>query len=175
MRHSIKIIDNKFQNLNILPKSNNSSTASTSSFDWWWEIGIVAWSQFCEHTRFWTMRWDSELRNGSTIQPPVLNADSNETMETGIASTSLATLDNTWYLLQLSLHHSNISKFTSFLPSQFSAKYFLTSLRQPTNCSTCKKRSYHKWTITYGSLASLSNSVLSFPLCFCTFGEWIEE
>ena len=132
MRHSIKLIDNKFQNLNILPKSSNSSSnASTSSLDWWWEIGTMAWSQFCEHTKFWTMRGDSELRNGSTMWPPMLNADSDATVETSTASTSLATLDNTWYQLQLSLHYSNISKFTSFLPSQFSAKYFSTSLLQP--------------------------------------------
>ena len=77
------------------------------------------------------MRGDSELRNGLTMRPPVLNADLDATVETGTTSTSLATLDNTRYLLQLSLHHSYISKFTSFLPSQFSTKYFSISLLQP--------------------------------------------
>ena len=165
MRHSIQIIDNKFQNLNILPKScNSSSNASTSSLYWRWEIGTMAWSQFCEHTRFKTMRGESELRNGSTVRPPVLNADLDSTVKTGTASTSLATLDNTWYLLQLSFHHPNISKLTSFLPSQFSAKYFSRSSLQPINCLTCKKCSYHEWTITYGSLASLP--ILSFHSYF---------
>ena len=77
------------------------------------------------------MRGDSEFQNGSTMWPLVLNADLDATVEIGTTSTSLATLDNTWYLLQLSLHHSNISKFTSFLPSQFSTKYFSISLLQP--------------------------------------------
>ena len=98
-----------FQNLNILPKSwNSSSNASTSSLDWRWEIGTLAWSQFCAHTRFWTMRGERELRNGSTMRLPVLNADSDARVETSIASTSLATLDNSGYLLEL-----------SFLPPQY--------------------------------------------------------
>ena len=41
------------------------------------------------------MRGESELQNGLTMRPPVLNADSNATMETDTTSTSLATLDNT--------------------------------------------------------------------------------
>ena len=63
------------------------------------------------------MRGDSELRNASQMWPLVLSADSDATVETSTAITSLATLDNTWYLLQLSLHYSNISKFTFFLLS----------------------------------------------------------
>ena len=46
------------------------------------------------------MKGDSELRNGLTMQPLVLNANSDATVETGTASTSLVTLDNTWYQLQ---------------------------------------------------------------------------
>ena len=38
------------------------------------------------------MRGDSALQNGSTIQPPVLNADSDATVETVTAS---------WVLLQV--------------------------------------------------------------------------
>ena len=52
-----------------------------------------------EHTGFWTMRVESELQNGSTMWPLVLNADLDAIEEIGIASISLATLDNTWYLL----------------------------------------------------------------------------
>ena len=41
------------------------------------------------------MSRDSELRNGSSMRPPILNADSEATVETGIAKTSRAILDNT--------------------------------------------------------------------------------
>ena len=41
------------------------------------------------------MRGESELQNGSTMHPLVLNADSDATMETDATNTSLATLDNT--------------------------------------------------------------------------------
>ena len=165
-----------FQNLNILPKSwNSSSNASTSSLDWRWEIGTLAWSQFCAHTRFWTMRGERELRNGSTMRLPVLNADSDARVETSIASTSLATLDNSGYLLELSFLPPQYLKFTSLLLSQFLAKYFSTSLLQPTDCSTSKKSLYQEWTITYGSLASPNICVLSLPLGSCTFGELTKQ
>ena len=90
------------------------------------------------------MRGERELQNGSTMRLPVLNADSDGTVETGTASTSLATVDNIGYLLELSFHHPNTSKFTSPLPSQFSAKYLSTSLLQPTDCSASKKSSYQE-------------------------------
>ena len=135
----------------------------------------MAWSLFCAHTRFWTVRGEREFRNGLTMRPPVLNVDSNAIVKIDTTSTFLATLGNTWYLLELSFHHSNISKFTSFLPSLFSTKYFSTSLIQPADYSVSKKRSYREWTITYGSLASPSIYVLSLLLGSCTFGEWIEE
>ena len=158
-----------------MPRSWNSSNASTTSIDWQYEIGTMAWSQFCGHIRFWTMKGVSELWNGSTMCPLVLNADSDATMEIGTANTLLATLDNTWYLLELPFHHSNISKFTSFLALQCSSKYLTTSLLQPIDCLASKKRSYQEWTITYGSLASPLVYVLSLLLDSCTFGEWIEE
>ena len=41
------------------------------------------------------MSGESELRNGSGMRPPVLNADSEATVDTGAASTSLANLDST--------------------------------------------------------------------------------
>ena len=45
------------------------------------------------------MKVESELQNGSTMWPLVLNANLDAIEEIGIASMSLATLDNTWYLL----------------------------------------------------------------------------
>ena len=138
--------------LNILPKSwNSSSKASTSSFDLRKEIGTWACSQFWAQTRFWTMRGENELRNGSSVRPLVLNTDSEATVETGTTSTSLAILDRTWYLSELAFHHPKISNFTSFLLSQFSAKYFSISLLHPTDFSTFKKRSHQELIITYGS------------------------
>ncbi len=41
------------------------------------------------------MSGDSELQNGSSMRPPVLNADSEATVEIGTAKTSRAILDNT--------------------------------------------------------------------------------
>ena len=41
------------------------------------------------------MRGESELQNGSSMRPPVLNADSEVTVETSTASTSLAILNST--------------------------------------------------------------------------------
>ena len=48
----------------------------------------------------------SELRNGFSIHPPVLNADSEATVETGIANTSRASRDSILYLLVLYFHQA---------------------------------------------------------------------
>ena len=50
-------------------------------------------SQFCEHIKASIVFGCNELQNGSRIRPPVLNADSEATIDTGIANTSLATCD----------------------------------------------------------------------------------
>ncbi|KAM4131586.1 hypothetical protein ACJW30_01G186300 [Castanea mollissima] len=120
------------------------------------------------------MRGESELVNGSSMCPSVLNADSKAIVVTGTASTSLAILDSTWYLSGLAFHHPKISNFTSLLLSQFSAKYLSISLLHPTDFSASKNRSYHELTIAYGSLpliVSPSMCVLSFSLGTTTFGE----
>ena len=139
----IEINSQKVWKLNILPKSWNScSNASTLSFYLQKEIGIKAWNQFWTQTRFWIMRGESELRNRSSMWPPVLIADSEITVEISTASTSLAILNSTWYLFELAFHHPNISNFTSLLLSQFSTKYLSISLLNPIDCLASKKCSY---------------------------------
>ena len=174
MRHSIQLIDNKFQNLKyylsqVTPPQCLYVIPWLVVRNWNCSLKPISWTykDLNHERREWTLKWINNATSGAKCWLRCNNGNRY--------NTSLATLDNTWYLLQLSLHHPNISKFASFLPSQFSAKNFISSLLQPTNCSTCKKCSYREWTITYGSLASLSNSVLSLLLCSCTFGEWIEE
>ncbi|KAM4105199.1 hypothetical protein ACJW30_06G214400 [Castanea mollissima] len=108
------------------------------------------------------------------MRPSVLNDDSEATVETGIASTSLFILDSTWYLSELAFHHPKISNFTSLLLSQFSAKYLSISLLHPTDFSASKNCSYRELTIAYGSLppiVSPSMCVLSFSLGTTPFGE----
>ena len=92
--------------VNLLPKSwNSSSKASNSSFDLRKKIGTKAWSQSCAQTRFWTMSGESELRNGSSMRPPILNTDSEAIVETGIANTSHMDLYNQLtHLLCVSFH-----------------------------------------------------------------------
>ena len=127
MSHLITLNRQEVWKLNILPKSwNSSSKASISSFDLRKEIGTWAYSQFWAQTRFWTMRGESELRNGSSMCPLVLNAYLEATIETGTASTSLAILDSTWYLFELAFHHPKILNFTSILLSQFLPNIFLS-------------------------------------------------
>ena len=144
------------------------------------EIGTKAWSQSRAQTRCWTISGESELRNGSSVYPPVLNADSEATVETGTASTSLANLDNTWYLFELAFHHPNISNCISpLLLSQFSAKYLSISLVHSMDCSTSKNYSNLELTITYGSLQPIDSRfmcVLSLPLATCTLDEstWVK-
>ena len=132
MTHLITFNRQEVWKLNTLVKSwNSSSKASILSFDLQKEIGTWACSQFWAQTRFWTMRGERELRNGSSMHLPVLNANSEATIETGTANTTLAILDSTWYLFELAFHHPKISNFTSLLLSQFLAKYFSISLLHP--------------------------------------------
>ncbi|KAF5951936.1 hypothetical protein HYC85_009880 [Camellia sinensis] len=72
-------------------------------------IGMLLRSQFCVQTRTSTIFGASELRNGSSIRPPVLKADSEATVETGIANTSRAMSDNTLYFVALTFHYSKMS------------------------------------------------------------------
>ena len=51
--------------------------------------------KFVVRPRASTIEGESELRNGSRIHPPVLIADSDATVEIGMANTSLASCDNT--------------------------------------------------------------------------------
>ena len=60
---------------------------------------------------------DRELRKGSSILPPVLKADSEATVEMGIANTSRANWENAGYFEELAFHQANISNVTSFAPS----------------------------------------------------------
>jgi len=68
---------------------------------------------------------DRELQYGSSTLPPVLKADSQATVESGIANISLAILARTGYRLEFSLHHIKTSNSPS--PSKSAAKYAVTS------------------------------------------------
>ena len=146
---------------------------SISSIDLLREIRTEAWCQFCAYIRVWTMRGGNGLQNGSSMRHSLLNVDLEATMETSTSNTFQAILDNIWYLFEMFFHYSNMSKFTTFLPSHFSAIYFSISLLHnlhPSNCSTSKKCLYWESTIVYGSTC-----VPSLPIGTCTFGELTEE
>jgi hypothetical protein len=79
-------------------------------------------NQLCVQIKASTVVADSDVRNESIILPPVLNVDSEATVETGTARMSFANLDNIGYLLELHLHHNSKSK-SSVIFSQFSVRY----------------------------------------------------
>ena len=58
----------------------------------------------------------SELRNGFSIRPPVLNVNLEATVETGTTNTSHASRDSILYLLVLYFHQASILKVLSFSP-----------------------------------------------------------
>ena len=61
-------------------------------------------SQFCVQIKVSTVLGVKELLNGSRMHPPVLNADSEATVDTGMARTSLATSDKNSNLDLLIFH-----------------------------------------------------------------------
>ncbi|KAI8560976.1 hypothetical protein RHMOL_Rhmol04G0298600 [Rhododendron molle] len=81
------------------------SRSSTLSIACRKEIGTVLRSQFWVHTRVSTINGESELQNRSSTRPPVLKADSEAMVDTGIANTSRATWDKIGYLLELFFYH----------------------------------------------------------------------
>ena len=84
-------------------------------------------NQSCAHMRASTILGVKQLRNGSSIRPPVLKADSEATVETGIANTSRAIRERTRYLDELTFHQFNISKKPT-ASSQSSFKYLSNSV-----------------------------------------------
>ena len=106
------------------------------------EICTEDWSQFWVHMRDCTISGASELRNRSSIRPPILNVDSEATVETGTANTSHVSRDSILYLLVLHFYQASILKFLSFSPSLFSIKYFATSSTHSTDCFPCLKALY---------------------------------
>ena len=84
-------------------------------------------NQFWQQTSACTVDGDKELRNGSNIQPPILNAASKTTVDTGMANTCYATLERILYFVVLHLHQPKISNLKSFGSSQSSPKYLSTS------------------------------------------------
>lgn len=78
-------------------------------------------NQLCVQIKASTVVGDSDVRNESRILPPVLNEDSEATVETGTAKISFANVDNMGYLLELH-HHISKSK-SSMIFSQFSVRY----------------------------------------------------
>ena len=69
----------------------------------------------------------SLLRKSLTTLSPVLNADSDGTVDTGTDRTSRAMRARTGYVAEFYFHHPKISK-SSVLGTIFSARYALSSL-----------------------------------------------
>ncbi|KAF5468682.1 hypothetical protein F2P56_012819 [Juglans regia] len=65
--------------------STRSTCSSTSQ-----ELSGSQVNQFCVQISAWTISGDNELRYGSITRPPVLNADSDSTVEIGMLNTSRA-------------------------------------------------------------------------------------
>ena len=103
---------------NFIPFSiiSNSSIFSLMS------IGVALLSQSCAQTRASTVNGVREVRKSSKIRPLVLKADSDATVETGIASTSRAKWAKTGSLGALSFHQTRMSIFL-FLSSVSSLRY----------------------------------------------------
>lgn len=108
--------------------SLNVSTNDSSSFFFISTQFNLHHSQLCVHTNASTISGVNELRKGSSIHPSGLKADSDTTVETCTANTSLAIVDK--ILVQFDFHQCKIENVSS--PSQVgSNKYrsisFLTS------------------------------------------------
>ena len=74
------------------------------------EMGLLdCLSQSCEQIRASTSFGVKELLKLSRTRPPVLNADSEATVEMGTANTSLAIRERTGNLSLLSFHHRKTS------------------------------------------------------------------
>ena len=80
---------------NIIPDSTTSRNFISSTIDSNLIDREVDRNQFCVHIKTSTVLAPKELRNESRIRPPVLKADSEATVDTGIANTSLAICDKT--------------------------------------------------------------------------------
>ena len=88
---------------------------------------FASFNQFWVQIRASTVLGDSELWNESKTRPPVLKVDSDAIVETGIANTSRAIWERTWYLEEFIFHHIKMSKSSTSGSSEDSNKYLSNS------------------------------------------------
>ena len=84
---------------------------------------FASFNQFWVQIRVSTVLGDSKLWNESKTRPPVLKANSDSIVETGIANTSQAVWERTRYLEEFIFHHIKMSKSSTSGSLEDSNKY----------------------------------------------------